>query len=173
MVVDAQGRAYVGNFGYERFKGEDARPAVMARVDPDGRVSVAATDMLFPNGAVITPDGKRLIVGETMGNRLTALLASSRPDERPRSVQVYSADPDDARELTSYVRATARAIRVVAGPCHRERARSSASTFTPPRRGSTFSDAGSRRARTSFATTSNPTSATGSSRWSPRTASDT
>lgn len=72
MVVDAQGRAYVGNFGYERFKGEDARPAVMARVDPDGRVSVAATDMLFPNGAVITPDGKRLIVGETMGNRLTA-----------------------------------------------------------------------------------------------------
>ena len=72
MVVDAQGRAYVGNFGYERFKGEDARPAVLARVDPDGSVSVAATDMLFPNGAVITPDGKRLIVGETMGNRLTA-----------------------------------------------------------------------------------------------------
>lgn len=72
MVVDAQGRAYVGNFGYERFKGEDPRPAVLARVDPDGRVSVAATDMLFPNGAVITPDGKRLIIGETMGNRLTA-----------------------------------------------------------------------------------------------------
>ncbi|MBS0639818.1 MAG: SMP-30/gluconolactonase/LRE family protein [Proteobacteria bacterium] len=72
MVVDAQGRAYVGNFGYERFKGEDARPAKLARVDPDGSVSVAADDMLFPNGSVITPDGKRLIVGESMGNRLTA-----------------------------------------------------------------------------------------------------
>lgn len=72
MVVDAAGRAYVGNFGYERFKGEDARSAKLARVDPDGRVTVAADDLLFPNGSVITPDGKRLIIGETMGNRLTA-----------------------------------------------------------------------------------------------------
>ena len=71
MVVDAQGKAYVGNFGYERFKGEAPRPAKLARVDPDGRVSVAAEDMLFPNGTVITPDGTRLIIGETMGNRLT------------------------------------------------------------------------------------------------------
>ena len=72
MVVDAAGRAYVGNFGYERFKGEDARPAKLARVDPDGGVSVVAEDLLFPNGTVITPDGRRLIIGETMGNRLTA-----------------------------------------------------------------------------------------------------
>ncbi|MFL5289462.1 MAG: SMP-30/gluconolactonase/LRE family protein [Rhodopila sp.] len=71
MVVDAQGRAYVGNFGYERFKGEDARPARLVRVDPDGRISVVAEDLLFPNGTVITPDGRQLIIGETMGNRLT------------------------------------------------------------------------------------------------------
>ena len=71
MVVDAHGRAYVGNFGYERFQGENPRPAKLARVDPDGRVSIAAEDMLFPNGTVITPDEKRLIIGETMGNRLT------------------------------------------------------------------------------------------------------
>ncbi|MGE0222296.1 MAG: SMP-30/gluconolactonase/LRE family protein [Acetobacteraceae bacterium] len=72
MVVDAQGRAWVGNFGYERFQGADAKPAKLVRVDPDGRVHVAAEDLLFPNGTVITPDGKRLIIGETMGNRLTA-----------------------------------------------------------------------------------------------------
>ncbi len=71
MVVDAKGRAYVGNFGYERFQNEAARPAKLARVDPDGRVTVVADDLLFPNGAVITPDGARLIIGETMGNRLT------------------------------------------------------------------------------------------------------
>lgn len=71
MVVDVQGRAYVGNFGYERFQGEDARPARLARVDPDGHVTVVAEDLLFPNGSVITPDGRRLIIGETMGNRLT------------------------------------------------------------------------------------------------------
>jgi sugar lactone lactonase YvrE len=34
-------------------------------------VHVVAEDLLFPNGTVITPDGKRLIIGETMGNRLT------------------------------------------------------------------------------------------------------
>jgi sugar lactone lactonase YvrE len=71
MVVDAKNRAYVGNFGYERFQNEAARPAKLARVDPDGSVTVVADDLLFPNGAVITPDGARLIIGETMGNRLT------------------------------------------------------------------------------------------------------
>ena len=32
----------------------------------------AADDLMFPNGAVITPDGKTLIVGETFANRMTA-----------------------------------------------------------------------------------------------------
>jgi sugar lactone lactonase YvrE len=77
MVVDSAGRAYVGNFGYERFKGEEPRPAKLARVDPDGHVSVVAEDLLFPNGSVITPNGKTLIVGETMGNRLTAFDIAS------------------------------------------------------------------------------------------------
>lgn len=91
MVVDAQGRAYVGNFGYERFQGEDARPAKLARVDPDGTVSVVAEDMLFPNGAVITPDGKRLIIGETMGNRLTAFDIA--PDGALTNRRIFAADP--------------------------------------------------------------------------------
>jgi len=72
MVVDAGGRAYVGNFGYDRHRGEPLRSACIARVDPDGSVSVAAEDLIFPNGTVITPDGKTLIVAETRGNRLTA-----------------------------------------------------------------------------------------------------
>src|SRR5581483_8164256 len=33
---------------------------------------VAARDLEFPNGTVITPDGKTLIVGESMVHRLTA-----------------------------------------------------------------------------------------------------
>ncbi|MEM9802669.1 MAG: tRNA-dihydrouridine synthase, partial [Planctomycetota bacterium] len=37
--------------------------------------------------------------GYLMGNRLTALLASSSPDESPRSVQVYGADPVDLGEM--------------------------------------------------------------------------
>ena len=69
MVIDARGRAYVGNFGFDLFAGEQPRPTVLVRVDPDGSASVAADDLTFPNGSVVTPDGKTLIVGETFGSR--------------------------------------------------------------------------------------------------------
>lgn len=72
MVVDGQGGAYVGNFGYNRHAGEVPRDADLVRVSPAGEVSVAAPGMAFPNGSVITPDGRTLIVGETQGKRLTA-----------------------------------------------------------------------------------------------------
>jgi sugar lactone lactonase YvrE len=72
MVVDAQGRAYVGNFGYDRHAGEEPRTTCIVRVDPDGGLTRAAEELLFPNGTVITPDGKTLIVGETFAHRLTA-----------------------------------------------------------------------------------------------------
>ncbi len=72
MVVDAQGRAWIGNFGFIFDEGEDIAPATLAYVAPDGRVSAAAEGLLFPNGSVVTPDGKTLIVAETYGARLTA-----------------------------------------------------------------------------------------------------
>ena len=72
MVVDGRGRAYVGNFGYDRHKGEPPRTTCLVRVDPDGRVTRAAEDFFFPNGTVITPDGRTLIIGETQAHRLTA-----------------------------------------------------------------------------------------------------
>ena len=71
MVVDRQGRAYVGNFGYD-FPNGTPKTTRMARVDPDGTVTAAADELMFPNGTVITPDGKTLVVGETFANRLTA-----------------------------------------------------------------------------------------------------
>ena len=72
MVVDAKGRAFVGNFGFDLMGGADPSPATLVRVDPDGSVSVAAEDMWFPNGSVILPDEATLVVGETMGARYTA-----------------------------------------------------------------------------------------------------
>lgn len=71
MVVDAEGRAYVGNVGF-RFLEEPPRPAVLARVDPDGSVHEAARDLMLPNGTVITSDGRTLIIAETAAARLTA-----------------------------------------------------------------------------------------------------
>ncbi len=72
MVVDAAGQAYVGNFGYDFAGGAELQAATLALVTSDGAVSAAATDLLFPNGTVITPDRSTLILGETMGRRLTA-----------------------------------------------------------------------------------------------------
>ncbi len=71
MVVDGAGRAYVGNFGYDFFKGETQKNAELVMVDPGGAARVVAPDLGFPNGTVIPPDGKTLIVGESMAHRLT------------------------------------------------------------------------------------------------------
>ena len=82
MVVDGQGRAWVGNFGFDldemvRRVGpeqmfENHPSTNLVRVDPDGSVHLAADDMDFPNGSVVTPDGRTLIVAETLALRLTA-----------------------------------------------------------------------------------------------------
>ena len=72
MVVDAQGRAYVGNFGFDLHAEASPTGANLILVHPDGRAEIAAEDLRFPNGTVITPDGKTLIVGESFGACLTA-----------------------------------------------------------------------------------------------------
>ena len=71
MVVDARGRAYVGNFGFDLMAGADPSATDLVRIDPDGAVTVVASDLWFPNGTVITPDGSTLIVGETVAARYT------------------------------------------------------------------------------------------------------
>jgi sugar lactone lactonase YvrE len=72
MLVDAQGRAYVGNFGFDLHARAPFATTDLVMVTPQGTVQVAARDMHFPNGTVLTPDGRTLIVAESYGQRLTA-----------------------------------------------------------------------------------------------------
>ncbi|MEZ4356936.1 MAG: SMP-30/gluconolactonase/LRE family protein [Myxococcota bacterium] len=73
MVVDAAGRAYVGNIGFDLERQPiEPRATHVVRVDPDGRAGPAASDLMAPNGMVITPDGGTLIVGESGAGCLTA-----------------------------------------------------------------------------------------------------
>jgi sugar lactone lactonase YvrE len=72
IVVDGRGHAYVGNFGFDIMAGATPCGATLVHVAPDGASEVAAHDLAFPNGSVITPDGSTLLVGETMGGRYTA-----------------------------------------------------------------------------------------------------
>lgn len=72
MVVDNNGCAYIGNFGFDLSDLESFTHAEIIMVEPDGNARVVAAEMAFPNGSVITPDGATLIVGESFGRRLTA-----------------------------------------------------------------------------------------------------
>jgi sugar lactone lactonase YvrE len=76
MLVDREGWAWVGNFGFDLFGGAPARPTVLIALAPGGTASIAAEDLSFPNGSVLTPDGHTLIVAETMASRLTAFTVA-------------------------------------------------------------------------------------------------
>jgi sugar lactone lactonase YvrE len=76
-VVDRSGRAYVGNFGFALDRKSRAAPTALVRVDLDGSPSVVADDLLFPNGTVITADGRTLVVGETFRSRYTAFTIAT------------------------------------------------------------------------------------------------
>jgi sugar lactone lactonase YvrE len=77
MVVDADGRAYVGvrsaalKPGFAVPEAKDA-PDLVVMVGPTGDASIAADQMVSPNGTVITPDGRMLVIAETYAHRLTA-----------------------------------------------------------------------------------------------------
>jgi len=72
MVVDKKGRAYVGNMGFDYFNDKPFAPTKLILVEPNGDARVVADDMAFPNGTVITPDDKTLIIAETFAAKLTA-----------------------------------------------------------------------------------------------------
>ena len=77
MLVDRDGRAWVGNFGFDLMGGAPARTTVLICVEADGAAKVVADELGFPNGMVLTPDGRTLIVAETTMNRLTAFNVSA------------------------------------------------------------------------------------------------
>jgi sugar lactone lactonase YvrE len=86
MVVDGQGTAWVGNFGFDLDADLESRGgevfgehpvANLVRVDPDGTAHIAAEGMHFPNGSVVSADGQTLIVAETLAGCLTAFTINA------------------------------------------------------------------------------------------------
>jgi sugar lactone lactonase YvrE len=72
MLVDHDGRAWVGNFGFDLMDGSPTCSTVLIGVEPDGTAKVVADGLGFPNGMVLSPDGRTLIVAESMMSRLSA-----------------------------------------------------------------------------------------------------
>jgi sugar lactone lactonase YvrE len=77
MLVDHDGRAWVGNFGFDLHGGAPARPTALICVEPNGAARIAAKDLGFPNGTVLTPDRSTLILAETLMKRLSAFPVSN------------------------------------------------------------------------------------------------
>ena len=72
IVVDGRGNIYINGADFDFAGGEAPRPGYIKLVTPDGRVRQVAGDIQFPNGMVITPDERTLIVSESFAGRLTA-----------------------------------------------------------------------------------------------------
>jgi sugar lactone lactonase YvrE len=105
MIVDRQGRAFVGNFGFDLMGGGTPAPASLVRIDADGTAAVAAEDLWLPNGTVITDDGT-LIVAETFAARFTAF--DIQPDGSLANWRVWAQvqpapEPGDTETMLSAV----------------------------------------------------------------------
>lgn len=103
MVVDTDGRAYIGNFGFDLMGGADLASAGLLRVDTDGTVTPVADDLWFPNGSVITDDNV-LLVDETFANRVTAFDLHHDGSLDNRRVWAQFGEVPTTRELGAAVR---------------------------------------------------------------------
>jgi sugar lactone lactonase YvrE len=77
MTVDGRGNVYVNtlNFDFADFETVLANGQALGKialVTPAGEVREVAGDIAFPNGMVVTPDNRTLIVAESFAARLTA-----------------------------------------------------------------------------------------------------
>lgn len=71
IVIDDAGHIYLNNINFA-FPGGEFEPGFIALVRPDGSVVRQTDDLAFPNGMVITPDGRTLICAESFNGKLTA-----------------------------------------------------------------------------------------------------
>ncbi|HET6713061.1 MAG TPA: SMP-30/gluconolactonase/LRE family protein [Actinomycetota bacterium] len=91
MTVDGRDHIYVNsiNFDFAYFMdvlGAGETPGKIALVTPDGDAREVADDLAFPNGMVVTPDNRTLIVAESFARRLTAFSIGADGDLSNRRV---------------------------------------------------------------------------------------
>lgn len=93
MLVDSNGRVFVGDFGYDLFS-EEPQPTHLVVLDPDGRIRQQADAVVFPNGMAKRSDG-RLVLAETFAHRLTIFTIEEDGGlRRESSISLGDAVPD-------------------------------------------------------------------------------
>ena len=76
MVVDGLGRAFVGDTGF-KMGAEPPKPGRVIHWRAGEPARVVAEDVTFPNGCVVTPDGSRYLVAETLANRISSFSVAA------------------------------------------------------------------------------------------------
>jgi len=72
IVVDGRGNIYLNGADFNFTGGEAPKPGYIKLITPDGQLRQVAGDIQFPNGMVITPDNRTLIIAESFAGQLTA-----------------------------------------------------------------------------------------------------
>ncbi|MDZ3833533.1 MAG: SMP-30/gluconolactonase/LRE family protein [Sphingopyxis sp.] len=96
MLALPSGDLLVGEYGFD-LRAEAPRSANIYRVDRAGRSEIFAQGFDFPNGMVLSGDGKRLFVAETIGQRISCLALSAEGErivERREHVRFEAGRPD-------------------------------------------------------------------------------
>jgi len=79
MVVDADGRAYVTQLGFDLFAGETPVTSPLIVVEPDGSTGIAEEvgPLSCANGIGISADGSQVFTAEVMANQVTVIDRSA------------------------------------------------------------------------------------------------
>ncbi len=94
IVVDGRGNIYLNSIRFGFLAGEPPTSGIIALVTPDGSARQVAGDLAFPNGMVITPDNKTLIISESFTGRLIAFDIADDGSLSNRRVWAEGLGPD-------------------------------------------------------------------------------
>ena len=132
IVVDGRGNTYINgaNLDFDPVTGWAPEPGWIELVTPDGQRRQVAGDIQFPNGMVITPDNRTLIISESFAGRLTAFDID--PDGGPVQPAGVRRRARPGRHLPGRRgRGLGRQWRVRGGPGRRRAARSCSASNWP------------------------------------------
>jgi len=102
LTIDGRGNIYVNTIGFdfasemaERVKNpSQSATGVIALITPDGRARKVADELAFPNGMVVTPDNRTLIVSESFTGKLLAFDVAADGTLARRRVWAENVAPD-------------------------------------------------------------------------------
>jgi len=102
IVVDGRDNVYLNSICFDMMGGGEFRPGIIALLGADGELRQVADDLAFPNGMVVTPDNRTLIVSESYAARLTAFDIESDGSLSGRRVWAQLEDPPDGISLDEH-----------------------------------------------------------------------